>query len=232
MPMPFGTSKVKWPGQPPNGVMNTYNETSMTETMGQMSSLAFAFSAPAKFTFYVEVADTSGNLADSPSIAWNGTNLAEPGLPKGWMWLSFPFGPDSNYSLAKGSYFDWSSVSQIRYVLPNPPAPISMFFDGFAIVKPLVVQVFQSGATTRRTQTYVQSGILTYKDAANYGNAQLQYYGQPQQYYKITNIGRNDLPAGNYFTAFGKTLVAREVDYSYNKSQDGWLIDVEGYEPT
>ena len=235
MKFPFGSGGSKWAGQPPSSAMNTYNETSMTETMGQMAALIYYLRvAPETQTYgatlkhYVELVDAYGNVADSVSQPILATTQA-------WQAVAVAFGPDSNYSQGSGVFFDWASVAEIRYcftmqdVIAN--SVYDIFFDGFAIVKPLVVETAQSGATTRRTFTQTLSGILTYADALNYGKATLESLMMPQQYYEIQNIGRNDIPAGYTFTSEGKTLVAKELSYKYNK-HDGWLIDLNGWEAT
>jgi hypothetical protein len=257
MPMPFGRSpNPKWLskadpitgnlGQPPNNVMNTYNETGiLSETDGQMSALSYlllpvptAVIGTVQIDHWIEALDIWGNRADSTkqTLSTSSSNTT-------FQAVAFAFGPDSNYGIVSSvqtpAFFDWTSVQQIRYMFQPSSASIllgktvwSIYFDGFAIVKPLVVHVTQSGATSRRAQTYVQSGILTYGDAVNYAQARLEDLMMPQTYYQIKNIGRNDIPAGNLFIAEGQKLVARSVDYTFNKTTDGWLIDVKGYLPT
>jgi hypothetical protein len=243
MPMPFG-SGPKWAGQPPNSLMNTYNETGiMSETDGQMSALTFFFKASTSLGLYalgltVYATDVYGNVAISPLQSYTATTNA---ALNNFQAMAVPFGPDSNWqilsSVVTPAFFDWTSIAQIKYQpsitgVLAPVGAVDLWFDGFAIVKPLVVHVTQTGATSRRAQTYVQSGILTYADALNYAQAQLESLMQPQTYYEIKNIGRNDIPAGYLFIAEGQQLIARSVDYTYNKTQDGWIIDVKGFAKT
>lgn len=237
MPFPFGS---KWAVQPPYSALNTYNETSMTETMGQMAALIYYLSSQnASWNHYVQVTDVYGNVAMSTSQTIQA--IVNAPLAGGWNAVAVAFGPDSNYAITSPSdstnpWFDWAGVTGITFVfkpttLLGRPSD-KVLFDGFAIVKPLVVETAQAGATTRRTNTQTISGILTYADAVNYGQATLESLMMPQQYYEIENIGRNDIPAGHTFITEGKVLVAKELSYKYNKTNDGWLIDLKGWEAT
>lgn len=241
MQMPFPADGSKWPGQPPNNVMNTYNETSMSESMGQLAAMSYFLwlAVQGTWTHWVEVVDIYGNVAQSQMMNALSQDLVHPspgsGLPAGWQQMTIAFGPDSNFVLVTGTFFDWASVAQIRFSFSPQNVLVataqSLWFDGFQFVKPLVVNTKQAGATTRRTYTQVESGILTYLDAVNYGQATLENMMQPQQYDEIKNIGRNDIPAGYAFTSEAKSLVARMIKYKFTKPE-GWLIDMKGWEAT
>jgi hypothetical protein len=252
--MQFGTGSspnfnTLWPAQLPYSCMNTYNETGvMVEQMGQMSALVFFIKGATNdyspsgslnllsFTFVVEVQDFFGNIADSPVQTYNG--VSNPSL-NDFQVVAIPFGPESNYTLISSTsspaYFDWASVQQIRFIPTVSQLGVSSFyvwFDGFQIVKPLVVNCADPSAPSRRSIPMNKSGILTYSDAVNYGEAQLETLRQPQVYYSIKNIGRNDIFGGYTVQAYGQTLIARELSYKFNKASDGWLIDLKGWQAT
>jgi hypothetical protein len=242
MAMPFGSGGSKWPGQPPYTLMNAYNEAGpgLNETDGQMSALIFLMKAQDTlgsfgFNFKVEVVDTLGNIADSPNVPYVPTTQNN-----GWTVMQIPFGPEANYSYGSAG-INWAGIAQIRYIptgpsgAVNPTGALTIWFDGFAIVKPLVVDNKDPSATMLRTQTQVLSGLLSWAQAKLYGQATLEQLLASQQYYTIKNIGRADIPAGYTFQledeGVSKTLVAREVEYKFNK-KDGWEIDVKGFEAT
>lgn len=239
---PFGGGK--WPAQAPNNVLNAFNETSLTESTGQMAALTYYLwfaNYPGPFDHYIEVVDTAGNRAQSGSVTiYNATDVPGGGITggsgaSGWQAVAFPFGPDANYALV-GTSFDWSSVQEIRFVIAPKGTTdnlnlLTVLFDGFAIVKPLVVEAAQVGATTRRVHVEAKAGITDWATGKRFAQSVLENLQSPQQYYDIKNIGRSDIQAGYTFKANSKTLVARSIDYKYSKTE-GWLIDLKGWEAT
>jgi hypothetical protein len=247
MPMPFGVDTAVT-NQPPNNVLNTYNETSMTEKMGQMSALQYyllivggSVLGDVSLSHWIQETDVYGNVAVSPTQTVTASITQTP--PK-WQLVSMAFGPDSNHAKGKNKAgtqsagFDWASVAQIEFLFQptgalTPSGTYDIYFDAFSIVKPLVVESKQAVYTQNalRSYTNVTSGLLNWSQASIYGEATLEAMQAPQQYYEIKNIGRADIPAGYTFQAERKTLLARQVDYTFNK-KDGWLIDAKGWEST
>ena len=236
MPFPFGApyppGGSKWAGQPPRAVLNTYNETTLTETMGEIAALGFFYKTDTAHNLLIEVKDLDGVLAQSEGIRIEkGVNWYAPA----WNYIQLPFGPSANYkNMSDKDALDWTSIQEIRYVFYNYPyglGTIQCLMDGFRFIKPLVVNNAQGGATTRRIHPVQESTLSTYDMAKNWAQVVLENLMNPQQYYDITNIGRADIPAGYTFTSEAKTLLAREVNYLLSKDQ-GWLITVKGFEQT
>jgi hypothetical protein len=233
MPFPFGSGK--WPGQDPNGVLNAYNELSMTETMGELTGIGFFIQTEAgnPFDLLVEVKDFSNKLGMSNSVH------IEPGgkwFSAYWNYVQLPFGPSASYKNAEGNNdsYDWTSIKEVRFVVFNFPlglGTLNIWFDGLRFIKPLVVNKAQGGQPSRRTHVAQASHISSYPLAVIYAQALLENMMNPQQYYEINNIGRADIPAGYKFTAEAKTLLAREIRYQFTKDE-GWLIDLTGFEQT
>jgi len=230
MPFPFGSGK--WPAQPPKGVLNTFNETKLDETMGEISAIGFFYKTDTPHNLLIEVKDWYDVLAQSEGIRIEkGVNWYAPE----WNYIQMPFGPSANYkNMSDKDAVDWTSIKEIRYVFYNYPyglGTIQCLFDGFRFIKPLVARANQGGATTRRIYHHQESTLNNYSMAKLYAEGLLENLMNPQQYYDITNIGRADIPAGYTFTAEGKSLLAREINYTLSKDQ-GWLVSLKGFEQT
>lgn len=236
MPFPFGApyppGGSKWTAQPPRGVLNAYNETSLTETMGEIAAIGFFYKADTPHNLLLEVKDIDSVLAQSEAVRIEkGVNWYAPE----WNYVQLPFGPSANYkNMSDTDVVDWTSIQEIRFVFFNYPyglGTIQVLVDGFRFIKPLVVRAFQLAAPTRRIRHVQETTLNSYSMARIYGEAYLENLKNPQQYYDILNIGRADIPAGYTFAAEGKTLLAREINYVMTKDE-GWLISMKGFEQT
>jgi len=235
MPFPFGGTK--WPGQPPGGALNSYNETSLTETMGEINGIGFFMRTDTPIDFLIEAKDgTNSILADSQQVHIDPGGWFSNWLNPEWVPVSIPFGPSAGYKIVTSGVdsFDWSNVAEIRYVAyANGIGTINIWFDGFRFFKPLVANkaLAAPSPATRRTQIVQATQVTSYLLLALYAQSILENQMYPQQYYEVTNIGRNDLKAGQTVGLEGKTVVIRELDYSFEKAA-GWEIEGKFWEQT
>lgn len=234
MPFPFNT---KWPGQAPSGGLNTYNEVSMSETMGEINGIGFYLRTDTPLDFLIEAKDgTSSTLVDSQQVHIDPGGPFSNWLNPQWVPVSLPFGPSAGYKIVTSGVdsFDWSNVAEIRYVAyVNGVGTINIWFDGFRFFKPLVANAALGSPSpaTRRTQIVQATNIANYQLLALYAQGLLGTLQFPQQYYDLTNFGRNDLQAGYTVTSEGKSLVIRELEYDFEKTL-GWEIKAKAWEQT
>jgi hypothetical protein len=233
----------KWAAQTPGGHFNAYNECMMTdgtsgmrELMGEFNACDFYLTSDCEFDLYIQVKDSSNLYAVSPSIHYKPSfwgNLTGLGtLP-----VALPFGPSGNYTIVSNEtpppLFDWSDVVQIGWLARFPIAvgTVHIWFDGLRFVKPLVTNVSDPGATTRRSQRISKEAIISYADAVSYAHGILENQKLPQIYWSLENIGRIDLPTGKTFKYGTTDLLLREVVYDFSKDE-GWKLTGTAWEQT
>jgi hypothetical protein len=231
LPFPFS----KWEAQPPGFKLNAYNETKMTETMGEISGIGYFIRNPARMGHMIEVVDQNNLVAQSEEINLEGATFANWFTPV-WKYVQLPFGPSSNYKcMSETDQFDWSRVKQVRWVFfgPNLSAatPLELWYDGFRFIKPLVVNQTGGDKATRRTLIQNATSIASYSAAKIYAKALLESFAFAQQYFDFENLGRVDIPIGQKFTFETRELVLRECTYTFNKD-NGWTIKGRGFEAT
>jgi hypothetical protein len=185
----------------------------------------------------MKVTDTSSVVAYSPSIHY------KPGWPWGgivggdWLPVALPFGPSGNYSVVSTSVppplLNWADITQVAWVVTFSLAigTAHIYFDGLRFVKPLVVNMTDPGATTRRSIRINKEAIVTYADAVSYANGYLANQMLPQIYWTLENVGRVDIPTGKYFLYGTLPLLLREVDYTLTKDA-GWKMTATAWEKT
>jgi hypothetical protein len=230
----------EWPGQPPQNHFNVYNETSMTETMGEITGINFFLKTDTPFDFLIEVKDTCLLLADSNPVH------VDPGGPFAnwfnpvWVPVNLPFGPSGNYKVRTDTTqpLDWSAIAEVRFVMWGIPAGLGTFnlwFDGLRFVKPLVVSATKTGSPTypdtRRTLVKQATEISSYAAAKAYALAVLENESNPQIYWQFENLGRVDIPIGYKFNVGSLELLMRELTYSMSKDK-GLIINGVGWEAT
>jgi hypothetical protein len=237
MPFPFGApyppGGSKWPAQPPGDRFNTFNETSISETMGEITGIIFTIRNAVSLDFLLEVVDENDYLVQSTSTHLEGATIGNWFTPE-WKTVQLPFGPSANYkSMDPLQIFNWAAVKEIRFVVYNTPSVMGfdVWFDGLAFIKPLVVRVTESGATTRRTQIKQANMITTYPQAKTFALALLENECKPQVYRAIENLGRVDIPIGSKFKIGTIELLMREATYKMTKST-GWVISGVAWEAT
>lgn len=236
MPFPFGApyppGGSKWPGQDPAGGFNTYNEVSMTETMGEINAIGFFIRNVLTIDVLIEVKDGSARLAQSEKVHLEGATIANWFTPV-WKYVQLPFGPSANYKpMSETDLIDWSNIAEVRFCvfdLGKSVPGFDVWFDGFRFIKPLVVN--KSSGTTRRTMIHNATAFDSYAKAVLYCQALLENLDKPQTYYDFDNLGRVDIPIGYKFSLEGVQLVIRELSYHLSKDQ-GWMISGRGYEQT
>jgi hypothetical protein len=240
MPFPFGApyppGGSKWPGQDPAGGLNCYNETKMEETMGEINAVGFFIKSDTAFNLCLEVKDgTTGTTAAGESVRYDpGMNFLFPP----WNYVQRPFGPSAGFKPTSPTapptdVVDWANIAELRFVVYNYPygmGTISIFFDGFRFIKPLVVRCPQVPATpaTRRIQIEPVSNIASYALAKIYGNSVLENLMTAQHYYNFENLGRVDIPIGYKFSLEGVQMLMREMSYVFSKDE-GWTIKGRGF---
>lgn len=233
----------KWAAQTPGGHFNAYNEcmmsddtSGMREEMGEFNACDFYLTSNAEFDLYMQVKDSTGLYAVSPSIHYKPSFWGSlTGL--GWWPIALPFGPSGSYTVVSDEtpppLFDWADVTQIGWMIKPPGAwaSVDIWFDGLRFVKPLVVNVTDSGATTRRTQRISKEAIIDYASAVSYARGVLKNQKLPQIYWSLENIGRVDLPTGKTFTYGTTPLLLRETVYDFSKDE-GWKLTGTAWEKT
>ena len=240
MPFPFGApyppGGSKWPGQDPAGGLNCYNETKMEETMGEINAVGFFIKSDTAFNLCLEVKDgTTGTTAAGESVRYDPRmNFLFPP----WNYVQRPFGPSAGFKPTSPTapptdVVDWANIAELRFVVYNYPygmGTISIFFDGFRFIKPLVVRCPQVPASpaTRRIQIEPVSNIASYALAKIYGNSVLENLMTAQQYYDFENLGRVDIPIGHKFSLEGVEMLMREMSYVFSKDE-GWTIKGRGF---
>jgi len=237
MPFPFGApyppGGSKWPAQPPGDRFNTFNETSMTESMGEISGIIFSIRNAVTLDFLLEVVDENDYLVQSESSHLEGATIGNWFNPE-WKTLQLPFGPSASYkSMDPLQIFNWAAVKQIRFCVYKTPSIMGfdVWFDGLAFIKPLVVAIQEAGATSRRTKIKQASTVSTYPQAKTFGRAILENEYTPQTYRNIENLGRVDVPIGSKFKIGTTELIMREATYTMTKST-GWIISGLAWEAT
>jgi hypothetical protein len=240
MPFPFGgpypPGGSKWPAQNPWGYLNVYNEVSLAETMGEISGIGYFLRTDTPFDHLIEVRDVNDTLCQSEQVHIDPGGPFSNWLNPVWVPVSFPFGPSAGYKIVTSGVdaFDWSGVKEIRFVTYiNGVGTLNIFFDGFRFFKPLIANKALSppSPNTRRSQIVQATHLSDYKLLALYAQSILENMQNPQQYYELKNVGRNDLQAGYTVTSEGKSLVIRELDYNFEKGP-GWEIDLKAWEET
>lgn len=237
MPFPFGApyppGGSKWPAQPPGSLFNTFNETGMTETMGEISGIIFSIRNAISLDFLLEVLDEHNNAVQSQSTRCEGATIGNWFTPE-WKTIQLPFGPSASYKIMEPSQtFDWAAVKEIRFCIYNTPTimGLDVWFDGLAFLKPLVVRVTDPTATTRRTSIEAATAISDYIFAKALGNSILENQLKPQIYRNLENLGRIDIPVGSKFKLGATELLMREETYKMTKST-GWIITGLAWEAT
>jgi hypothetical protein len=233
----------KWAAQTPGGHFNAYNECMMTdgtsgmrEGMGEFNACDFYLTSDAEFDLYVQAKDGTGLYAVSQAIHYKPTFWGTlTGL--GWIPVALPFGPSGNYTVISDEtpppLFDWADVVEIGWLAKFPVAVggVHIWFDGLRFVKPLVVNVSDPGATTRRTQRVSKEAIISYDAAVSYARGILENQKLPQIYWSLENIGRVDLPTGKTFKYGTTDLLLREATYDFSKDE-GWKLTGTAWEKT
>jgi len=252
MNFPFPDDESKWPSQDPAGGMNTFNETRMHETMGEISRLEYFLrvdkenkEAYATCDHYIEVVEGSS----PPTIirsTYDVNNCLDYKLaPNGWNFFSWEFGPSaSNYTWVTEpvtNEFGWHNISEIRFVMydwsildsvvPQVLGGINVYLDGLSFVKPLVVNIKDESDKKRKSKFYTNFNISEYLNLKAWATAILERTQHPQFYYDFENLGRVDIPVGYMFKLGGVNLVMREIIYNNSKTE-GFTVKGLGYRAT
>jgi len=237
MPFPFGApyppGGSKWPGQPPAAGFNLYNETSMTETMGEISAIGFFIKNTLDMDLMLAIKDGDNKIAVTQKVRLPGGTVFNWFTPE-WKYVQLNIGPSvKNLTITEGTEpFSWENVAEIRFVFfrlafQHVWVP-TIWFDGLRFIKPLVVRHQITPPNTKRPYIKSMNWINTWKIAKSAASSLAQNMVMPQEYYLFENIGRVDVPVGQTFVGSGVTLLAREITYTMAKDE-GWKVKVHGW---
>jgi hypothetical protein len=259
---PFPTvgagDEALWPGNPPDDVLNAYNECqmrvplstpstyteSMRETMGEivgvnywLRTLSRPITGHGTFDHWIRVRDINGYRADSSHVTVkdNGSGTWQP--------IALPFGPSANYTPLDSTLpFEWSHVQAIDFMCSFPGAYLppglaegcDINFDGFCFVKPLIVHAIDSSAKSLRTDVVQRTAFTDYWTAKMLAQGMVLNTKSPYIYWELENIGREDLQIGRTFRYIDEhqslnEFLLRELNHHYEKSQ-GWTITATAWE--
>ena len=202
MPFPFGSVGTDhyWPT-----TLNCYNETTMIETMGEITGLDFWLEGDHDFDIYIEAKDSQS----TPVTGRSDTTYHYPTTDRAvldYCEYSIPFGPSSNFIVPTTSALDWSSIQQIKFHFINGPdkaQTMYIHFDAFKMVKPLVAVATDYGAGLCTSDISNQTTVTDFKTAQAIAYGLLQNENTPQIYWDFENLGRTDIPVGRTFAMSG-----------------------------
>jgi hypothetical protein len=242
----FHTKLDGFTNQDPDDMLNLSNETHMTESMGEISAIAFSIKdrLDPKFNpvwnLEVDCVDIDDNEThSSQTIARRAIgvwyNPTQSGLP-----CLFPVGEvqkgvDTVWKTAVGTSFDWRSVKEVRFVIGGRKGAFDVLFDAFRFVKPLIANaVYLSGEPREkscRSVVVAKEKIIDYESALLIAKALLEQQKKPNTYWDIENLGRVDIPSGSKFKIGTLELLMRDERWSMTK-EGGWTISGRALEQT
>lgn len=144
--------------------LDCYNESEVSENMGEIKGLAFFIRTSTPIDLTVE--------------AWQYVPSGDPPIVKRdlvvdtvnqWLQIVLSFGPSAtDWQLRQGTTFNWGDVYKIKWIAfkrtGNVPG-MTIWLDGLRLVKPLVVRYTAPGTGTRRQTILTKESITDYKVA-------------------------------------------------------------------